>query len=200
MADMIRSVMPRDPARKTLPIPAHFPPHGRGEIYTFDYPCRGVYDVETWMAQARHEASAGAQHARDLSDRPRGIVDVHQCHVADRDVHTGVVQCVEPRGVGDVVDDAERTLALAQTRPLDHGRAGVYSGHARTHAGEAPRKVPVAAREVEQALSLDRADDPQQRRVDERPVPEVTLVALLRVVPRRHRLPGAHIHLGLRLS
>ena len=101
---------------------------------------------------------------------------------------------VEPRDVRHVVRDPERGLGFAPPRSLDDRRGGVDGRDARPHSGEPAREIAVSAGQIEDAQPGRGADQTQQRRIDQRPMPEVALVALLLVVPGRQVLPRRRAH------
>src|SRR5437773_664019 len=192
--DLSRGDFPRDFVGEGLSILLDLSPDlGRTEK-GFRQP-RGTGPlVEAGMGEARDKTAPGPEDSSYFADRTVRMLDVHECHVTGHEIQRPGPQNLEPGRVRDVVLDPERLLGFSSAGPLDDRGRGVDGDDLRTGLREPPRKVSIPASQVENIKSTDVPDDPQERRIDEGPVPEISRVALLGVVPPGHPPPriGAH--------
>src|SRR5437867_10993680 len=192
--DLSRSDFPRDFVRKGLPVPLDLSPDLRRTEKAFDHP-RGTRPlVETGVGEARDKTAAGVEDSTYLADRAVRVLDVHKGHMTGDEIERPRPQKLESGRVRDTVLDPERLLGFSSTGPVDDRGRCVDRDDLRPALREPPRKVSVPASQVENMQSTDVPDDPQERRVDESPVPEISRIALLGVVPPGHPPPriGAH--------
>ena len=65
-------------------------------------------------------------------------------------------------------------------------------------AGDPPREVALPTGHVQRAKPIPPPDDPEKGRFDQGSVPEVPLIALLRILPAREPLPTGRGHVRKR--
>src|SRR6266571_8325563 len=188
------SDLPRDLVGERLSVLLDLAPDFRRTKEPFDHPRRTRPLVETGMGKARHESAATTEDPTDFADRGARVLHVHQGHIARHEIHAGVPEKLESGSVRDTVLDPEGLLRFASAGPL-HNRGRCIDGHySRAFPAESTGEVPVPASEVQDAKPTDVPHDTEERGVDERSVPEITGVTLLRVVPLGHSLPGTRAH------
>ena len=75
--------LPGQVGNGNLAVVAHFPPDGGMRIDVFDLPAGSIHFIETGMGQAGHISSLWPKYTGDLLDGSSGILNIHECHVAN---------------------------------------------------------------------------------------------------------------------
>ena len=170
---------PRDPDLPFVPVGAHLPPD---EIVPGTVPFPGALDdptgalvkVEARMREGEDETAPGFDQPRRLPDRSLTVWHVLNRHVRDDQIERSALEAHEMGGIR-LEEPGPGATALLPT--ASEGERRLRSVDAHGHTGPLPgpstREIAVAASEVEDPLAPHRADDPEQRGIDDRAMPEV---------------------------
>src|SRR6266545_8311828 len=169
---------PRNLVDERLPISRDPAGDVRRPEESLHQPRRGRTLVEARVRKARDESSSGPEDSRRFADWLLDVLHVHEGHVAGYDVEAGILQYPEVRGVGDVIDDAQRFVFFAGARPRENRGGRIDPHHLRARSCEPAREVAVPASEIEDAAPSNVSDDSKECGIDEGPMPQVPGVAL----------------------
>src|SRR5215472_7853320 len=108
-----------------LAIMAYFSPDGGVGIDIFDLPARSIDYIETGMGEARYKASLWYEHTGDLLDSFSGILNIHECHVANDEVECTIFQHVQVSCVSYMIGDTQWLLCLSCSISLNERCIGI---------------------------------------------------------------------------
>src|SRR6266849_652585 len=108
----------------------------------------GSSKAATTRRQARHKSSLWPKHTGDLLDGSSGVLNIHECHVADDQVKRAIFQHLQAGCVSHMVGDTQWLLRLSCTSTLNKRRIGIHTGEDGSLPCKTATQVAVAASEV----------------------------------------------------
>ena len=192
--------LPGDPDLALVPVGAHLSPDdivppAVGLAHVLEDPAGPFVEIKARMREREDEAALGSEEPGRFSDRTLAIRHVLDRHVGDNEVERGIRQVGEVGRV-PLEEPGPRTSRRFASPSERERRPGSVDaeGHARSLSRPAAGEVAVPAPEVEDAPAPHRADDVEQRRIDDRAVPEVAAFPHPKVPPGSEVVPAFARH------
>ena len=192
--------LPGDPDLALVTVGAHLAPYDvvPGPVRLadpFDDPTGPFVQVEARVRQREYQTSARVEEPGRLPDRSLSVRHVLERHVGDDEIERSIRKVAEMGCIPFQEPGPRATDLLAPSGKLE-GPAGPVDPDHRLGplSGPTTGKIAVAAPEVEDASASHRADDPDQRGVNDRTVPEVAALSHPDIAPCGERIPAFACH------